>query len=128
MKILSISYLCAVCFLLAFLTDRLPLITLTNKISRLAKNSLGTIRSSTDSDEEKQKIILGNSLAIFVGSVKISAIVLLVLAIGYLLLLTANIFQFPLLNYAETKTGILVSIISFFLYFLLKKLYVRSRL
>jgi len=128
MKILPISYLGAVCFLLAFLVDRLPLITLANKISQLAKSSLGTIRSETANDEEKQKIILGNSLGIFVGSVKILAIVLLVLAIGYLLLLAANMFHYSLLNYAETKNGILVSSMFFFLYFLLKKLYVTSRL
>jgi len=128
MKILPISYLGAVCFLLAFLTDRLPIITLANKISRLAKNSLETIRSATADDEEKQKIILGNSLAMFVGSVKILALVLVVLAIGYLLLLAANIFHYGLLNYAETRSGVMLSFIFFFLYFLLKKLYVRSRL
>jgi len=128
MKILSISYLGAVCLLLAFLTDRLPLITIANKISQLAKNSLGTIRSATANDEEKQKIILSNSRGIFIGSVKISALVLLVLTLGYLLLLAANIFHYSLLTYAETKSGILVSFIFFFLYFLVKKLYVRSRL
>ena len=127
-----ISYVFAVFFILAFLADRLPLIKSINKLSMLGKISLTTISSDAMEDSEKQKLLLANSAEIFKLSLKIAALVLLVLAAGYLLVWAAdllNIVKSPLLfSFLDTVTGIVISIFAFSSWFLIKKIYARARL
>jgi hypothetical protein len=132
MKIVVFSYLYAVFFILAILSDRLPFFTIINNISRLSISSHQTIRSDIIEDSKKGKILLVNSFGIFKQSLKMAAFIMLVLACGFLLLLLSNNFQHlnyrVLLNYMITTDGLLLSMVSFFSYFLLKKLYVKIRL
>jgi len=132
MKIALISYLYAVFFILAFLADRLPFLTLIKKIPRLSKSSFQTIRSESIEDAKKQEILLANSLGIFKQSLKITACILLLAVCGLLLLLPGGIFLYlgfsGLLHSTITTEGLVISIASFFSYFLLKRLYVKIRL
>ena len=132
MKIIIISYLYVVFFILAILADRLPFLTIINNISRLSISSFQTIRSDIIDDSKKEKILLFNSFGIFKQSLKMTGFILLVSACGFLLLLLSGIFQHlsyrVLFVYMITTHGLLLSIISFFSYFLLKRLYVKIRL
>jgi hypothetical protein len=131
-KILLISYLGAVCFIVAFLADYLPFVTFTNKIVLLTRSSVRTMRSAMITDADKEKILLANSMAVFTRSVKLTGLTLLVLIIGCLLLFLTNVFKISdggfLLRYLETMHGLALSLISFTAYFLVKKIYVRIRL
>jgi len=131
-KILIISYLFAVCFVLAILADYLPFFTVINNISSLSKSSLQTIRSAIIDDSKKQETLLGNSLSIFKQSFKLTAFILLILASGFLLLILSRFvthlgFQ-VLFDYLKTIDGFVLSILSFSSYYLLKKLYGKIRL
>jgi len=132
MKIVIISYLYAVFFILAFLADRLPFLTIINNISRLSRDSFQTIRSAIIEDSKKQEILLANSLGLFKQSLKMTGLILLVSACGFLLLLLSGVFRHLnyriLFDYMMTTYGLLLAIISFFSYFLLKRLYVKVRL
>src|SRR5277367_210289 len=128
MKIVIISYLYAVFFILALLADRLPFLSIINNISRLSKGSFQTIRSDIIDDSKKQEILLANSFGLFKQSLKLTGLILLVSACGFLLLLSGGVFK-PLsyrilFDYTMTTYGLLLAIISFFSYFLLKRLYV----
>jgi hypothetical protein len=129
MKIVIISYLYAVFFILAFLTDRLPFRGIISNISRLGKNSFQTIESDDIEDSNKQGILLANSFGLFKQSIKIAGLIFLVSVCGFLLLLLGGVFQNLnyriLFDYMVTTYGLLLSIISFFSYFLLKRLYVK---
>lgn len=132
MKVTIISYLYIVFFILAFLADRLHFLSIISNISRLGKSSFQIIRSDAIEDSKKQEILLTNSFGLFKQSLKIAGLILLVLVCGFLLLVLWAIVQN--LNYrilvddVMTVYGLLLSIISFFSYFLLKKLYVKIRL
>ncbi|HZY38434.1 MAG TPA: hypothetical protein VFE53_17370 [Mucilaginibacter sp.] len=132
MKAVLISYIFVVSIILAVLADRLPLIKSIGKISALGKISLKIIHSKEIDDTEKQKLLLANSAVIFTQSLKIAALVILVLAVGYLLVLAGDftrILKRPvLLKYMESVPGISISIIAFLAYFLIKKIYDRTRL
>jgi hypothetical protein len=129
---LLISYVFAVFFILALMVDRLPLIKFINEISMLSKTSFTTIGSNTMEDSEKQKLLLTNSASIFKLSLKIATLILLVVAAGYLLMLAGdllNIVKSPLLfSFLDTVPGIVISILAFSSWFLIKKIYVRARL
>jgi len=130
--IVLISFTYAVFFMLAFVADLLPLIKFTRQISTLTKMSVKTIGSVSLTDSEKQRILLGNSSQIFKQSLKIGAIVVLILVIGYLIMLVANFFQLVkravFFNFVESIGGITVSVLAFCSYFLIKRVYVRARL
>jgi hypothetical protein len=132
MKIVIISYLYAVFFILAFLVDRLPFLSIINAISQLSKSSVKTIRSDIIEDSEKQQILLANSFGLFKQSLKMTGLILLVSACGFLLLLLSGVFRHLnyriLFDYMMTTFGLLLAIISFFSYFLLKRLHVQVRL
>ena len=130
MALISCTYV--LFFILAFVADRLPLIKIMRKISALGKVSLETIGSTHIPDTEKQKILLANSGTIFKQSLIMIALVLLVLGIGFLLTLGADVLGIvkrPILfDYLDSATGIIISVVSFGSYFLLKKIYARARL
>ncbi len=132
MKIVIISYLYAVFFILAILADRLPFLSIINNISRLSKGSVHTIRSDAIEDSEKQRILLTNSFGLFKQSLKLTGLILLVSVCGFLLLLLSRVFKHlsyrVLFDYMMTTYGLLLAFISFFSYFLLKRLYVKVRL
>jgi hypothetical protein len=132
MKIVIISYLYVVFFILAFLADRLPFLTIINSISRLSKGSFQTIKSDIIEDSKKQEILLSNSFGLFKRSLKMVGLILIVSICGFLLLLLSGVFKHLnyriLFDYMITAYGLLLSIISFFSYFLLKRLYVKIRL
>jgi len=132
MKIGIISYLYIVFFIVAALVDYLPFLPAIKKTSLLGFNSLQTISSNNIEDSEKMKILLANSLNIFKQSLKMLALIILVAFSGYILLLLSVVFKSlsytVLLNYVITLNGLVLSVVSFFSYFLLRKLYVKIRL
>lgn len=132
MKIVIISYLYAVFFILAFLADRLPFLSIINNISQLSKSSIKTIRSDIIGDSEKQEILLSNSFGLFKQSLKMTGLILIVAACAFLLLLLSGVFRHLnyriLFDYIITTHGLLLAVISFLSYFLLKRLYVKVRL
>ena len=132
MKIFIISYLYAAFFILAVLVDRLPFVATINSISLLSKNSFQTINSVIIEDSKKQEILLANSFDIFKQSLKLAGFVILVMFCGLLFLCLVGIFNYlmalALLDYLETISGIVISVISFSSWFLVKKLYVKIRL
>jgi len=127
-----ISYIGAIFFSLAFLSDQLPLIKFLRKISTLSKMSLKTIGSEIVEDGEKQKLLLANSAGIFKLSAKLASLVLLVLAIGFQFVLIGDFLGIvktkALFAYLETVTGMVVSVLAFCSYFVFKKIYARARL
>jgi hypothetical protein len=132
MKAGIIIYLYFVFFGSAILADHLPFLPIIRKASFLGANSLQIIRSNSINDSEKQRILLGSSWDIFKQSLKLLAFIVLVAVIGYVLLLLSVIFK-PLncrilVQYLITFDGLVLSVISFFSYFLLKKLYGKIRL
>ena len=127
-----ISEVSVIFFVMAFLADRLPLMKYIRKVIELNRISFDIIGSGNTGDADKQKLLLANSAAIFVQSLKLSGSVLLVLAAGCLLILAGNFFNIVttsvLLAYLETITGIVISVLAFCFYFLIKKIYDRARL
>lgn len=132
MKVLMLSYLFAVFFILALLSDFLPFSAIIKSILLLNKNSFQTISSADVADSEKQSILLANSANIFKQSAKLLGLILLLIAFSFLLFLLSGIFQpmgyKTLLNDLITMEGVVISVLAFVAYFLLKKLYVKVRL
>jgi hypothetical protein len=131
-KTLLISYFCGVCFVVAFLADQLPLAPFARKIMQLTKSSIQTMGSALIADAEKSKILLANSLAVFIRSAQLSGLLLVVLLAGALLLFSADLVELNngsfLLRYLATMHGILLSVFCFACYHVVKKLYARPRL
>ena len=132
MKIGVISYLYIVFFILAILVDRLPFLPVIKKTSLLGINSVQTIKSDSLSDSEKQRLLLDNSFNIFKQSLKMLALIILIAIVAYALLMLSILFN-PLnyrvlIKYLATINGLILSLVSFFSYFLLKKLYVKIRI
>ncbi|MDB5130962.1 MAG: hypothetical protein JWR02_711 [Mucilaginibacter sp.] len=132
MNFAVISYLYIVFFVIAYLADYLPFFPLIKNISSLNKVSIQTIRANNIDDPEKEKILLNNSLQLFKQSLKLLGLVGVIALFGFVLLLASNVFrslnQDILLRYIATLPGLLLSVIAFATYFLLKKLYVKIRL
>ncbi|HWZ15295.1 MAG TPA: hypothetical protein VNW95_08650 [Mucilaginibacter sp.] len=126
------GYLYVVFFAIACLVDYLPFIPLIKTISSLSMGSMHTIRSDDISDTEKEKLLLKNSLQLFQQSLKLLGFVVLIAICGFILLFVSRLFKSlnyaVLLNYMVTLYGLLLSVIAFFSYFLVKKLYVKVRL
>lgn len=126
------GYLYIVFFAIACLVDYLPFIPLIKNISLLSNASLQTIRSDEIDDPEKEQILLKNSLQLFKQSLNLLGFVVLIAICGFLLLCVSGVFNSlnyaVLLNYMVTLSGLLLSVIAFATYFLLKKLYVKVRL
>lgn len=132
MDLIAIIYLFTVFFLIAWMADRLPFIKAVRTITKLSRISLETIQAEEIDDSAKQGILLGNSFGILKQSLMIiafTALLLLILVICF----KASVLIKPLsFNYLTgfliSFTGIMVSIVSFLSYFLLKKLYGRFSL
>jgi hypothetical protein len=129
---IALIYLFIVFFLVAWLADRLPFMKTVGGINRISRNSLQTIQSESIDDAAKQGILLRNSLGILKHSLLIIAFTAL-LVILLVICLEASIFIKPLnsaylTGYLISINGILLSIVSFLTYFLLKKLYGRFRI
>jgi hypothetical protein len=131
MNIAVIGYLYVLFIILAFLADRLPFLPLVKSITLLGMSSLKTIRSVMVTDSQKEKLLLANSLSIFIQSLKIIVFITLIVVCGLLLLL---IISFMSLNYTDlvgyviTFKGLVLSATAFLTYYLLKGLYVKIRL
>ena len=131
MELIAIIYLFLVFLLIAWAADTIPFIKTVKRISGLSKSSLETIQSEKIDDSAKQGILLSNSLGIMKHSMLI--ILYTVLLIGILLFfLKVSVFITPmnfdyLTNYLISLSGIILSIVAFLSYFILKKLYVRLR-
>ena len=126
---IAIIYLFIVFFLAAWLADSLPFMKTVGGINRISRNSLETIQSKSIHDAEKQDILLRNSLEILKHSLFIIASTALIVIL-LVICLEASIFIKPLnsdylTEYLISINGILLSIVSFLSYFLLKKLYGR---
>ena len=126
---IAIIYLFIVFFLAAWLADSLPFMKTVGGINRISRNSLETIQSKSIHDAEKQDILLRNSLEILKHSLFIIAFTALIVIL-LVICLEASIFIKPLnsdylTEYLISINGILLSIVSFLSYFLLKKLYGR---
>ncbi len=131
MEIPVIIYLFIIFFVIALIVDILPFIKIMKTISSLSRISLETIRSMNMEDEAKQKILLANSFAMLKESLKIIAFTAVLTGLLFLCLLLADFIK-PLsydhlTAYMLTYSGIILSVISFLSYFLVKKLYVRFR-
>ncbi len=132
MDLIAIIYLFIVFFLIAWVADRLPFIKAVRNISKLSRISFETIQAEDMDDSAKQGILLGNSFGILKQSLLIIALTALLLLILFLcfkasMLLNPLSFNY-LTGFLISFTGILVSIVSFLSYFLLKKLYGRFSL
>lgn len=132
MDLIAIIYLFIVFFLIAWVADRLPFIKAVSHISKLSRISFETILSEETDDSAKQAILLGNSFGILKQSLLIIAFTALLLLILFLCLKVSVIVNPLNFNYLTgfliSFAGIIVSIVSFLSYFLLKKLYGRFRL
>lgn len=132
MEQIATIYLFVVFVLIAWMADTIPFIKTARSISGLSQSSIRTIQSEKIDDSEKQGILLGNSLGIMKHSILI--IFYTVALIGILLFflkvsefITSLNFDY-LSNYLISLEGIIISIVAFLSYFLIKKLYVRFRL
>jgi len=119
--------------LLAVIADNLPFLTAIKEILQSGASSFETIRSKDMEDIKKEKILLANSLGMFMQSLKIIAFILLVVACGALLILIISAFYRSvsfgfLIDYTISVNGLIISVAAFFSYFLIKKLYVKIRL
>ena len=132
MELIAIIYLFVVFMLIAWAADTIPFLKTAKLISGLSQSSFKTIQSEEMDDSAKQDILLGNSL----GIMKYSLLIILftaVLIAMLLLFLKISVFISPLnfdylSNYLISLSGVILSIVAFLSYFLLKKLYVRFRI
>jgi hypothetical protein len=132
MNLIAIFYSFIVFFLVAWLADRLPFIKTAGAINRISRNSLQTIQTESIKDSEKQGILLRNSLEILKYSLLIIAFTVL-LVVLLVICLEASVFIKPLnpaylTDFLISIQGILLSVLSFLSYFLMKKLYGRFRI
>lgn len=129
---LLVSYLFVVFFFMAFVTDCLPFVVGIKNISQLALKAVEIIQSTQIDDSKKEKLLLANSFSMFKQSFKILLFVVIIALAGFLLVLLSVSFNAinykALLCYMITFNGILIPVISFISYFILKKLYVKIRL
>jgi hypothetical protein len=120
-------------FLLAVIADTLPFLTVVKSILQLGTSSFETMRSKDMEDIQKEKILLANSLGMFIQSLKIIALILLVVICGALFIYIISVFYRSLsfgflIDYTISVNGLIISVAAFFSYFLIKKLYVKIRL
>ena len=132
MEFIAIIYLFVVFMLIAWAADTIPFLKTARSISGLSQSSMQTIQSDHIDDSEKQRILLNNSLGIMKHSMLI-IFYTIVLIVILLFFLKGSVFITPLnfdylSNYLISLSGILLSIVAFLSYFLLKKLYVRFRI
>ena len=132
MELIAFIYLFLVFMLIAWAADTIPFIKTAKLIAGLSQSSLKTIQSEEMDDSAKQSILLRNSLGIMKHSILI--ILFTAVLIGLLILfLKISVFISPLnfdylSNYLISLSGIILSIVAFLSYFILKKLYVRFRI
>lgn len=132
MELIAIIYLFVVFMLIAWAADTIPFLKTAKLISDLSQSSLKTIHSQEMDDSAKQGILLGNSLGIMKHSILIILFTAVLIAL-LILFLKISVFISPLnfdhlSNYLISLSGIILSIVAFLSYFLLKKLYVRFRI
>ena|SRR5579872_3863496 len=132
MSFAIISYLYTVFFVIAWLVDLLPFFSVVKNISLVSWQSMQTIKSNDIDDSEKEKILLTNSFKLFKESLKLLGFITIIAVAGFALLLASKAFKpsnyTTLLKYTLTLYGLLLSVIAFLSYFVLKKLYVKVRL
>jgi hypothetical protein len=115
------------------MADNLPFLTAIKGILQSGASSFETMRSKDMEDIQKEKILLANSLGMFIQSLKIIAFILLVVICGALFIYIISVFYRSLsfgflIDYTISVNGLIISIAAFFSYFLIKKLYVKIRL
>lgn len=131
MELVGIIYLFIVILLIAWAADTIPFIKTAKRISETSQSSIKTIQSNLLDDSVKQGILLKNSLDIMKYSLLIVFYTALLVAV-LLFLLKVSAFISPLnfdylSKYLITYSGIILSIVAFLSYFLIRKLYVRFR-
>lgn len=126
-----IIYLFIVVFITGILVDVLPFLKIIKNVSVLGKKSASTIQATDIHDDEKQKILLSCSMGIFKESFKIAFFTLVILGFVYLAFLLGDYIETlsfdKLVEYSITLPGIIVSLVAFFAYFGVKKLYGKFR-
>ncbi len=132
MKTEVIGYLYFVFLIIAALSDRLPFFSSIRLVSSLTIDSVQTIKSTSLEDTQKEKFLLANSFNILKNSLILLGYILLLVLLGFILLLFSEFIKLlklsVLLSSIPTLMGLVVSIISFFSYYLIKKIYVKVRL
>ncbi len=132
MNIAVISYLYVVFLAIAWLIDCLPFLGVMKNISLSTHVSLQIIKSNDINDSEKQKMLLDNSFVLFKRSLTLLGFIVGIGACGLMLLFAGELLKFfsysALLKFIATLPGFLLSVIAFFSYFFIKKLYVKVRL
>lgn len=128
----ELAYLYVVFLVLALAADLLPFLSTIKNISILTISSGFTIRATDIEDSKKQNILLRNSLGIFKNSLILIGLIFLVLAFGGFLFWISEIFKplnyWVLFDRLLTLSGLLITLLAFLSYFLLRKMYVRFRL
>lgn len=119
-------------FFVAFLVDCLPFIPLIRKMGETSSNSLQIIKSEDIEDSEKEKMLLSNSLKMFGGSAKILGLLIVtsvfVVLLVWLICIVLKINYHEIIAFSISIPGLIISVVSFTSYFLLKKLYGKLRL
>jgi len=132
MELTAIIYLFIIFLLIAWAADTIPFIKTAKRISGLSQSSLKTIQSEDLDDTAKQSVLLQNSLGIMKHSILIILYTAILIAL-LLFFLKVSEFISPLnfdylSNYLISLNGIILSLVGFLSYFLLKKIYVRLRI
>jgi magnesium-transporting ATPase (P-type) len=131
MSLAVISYLFVVFLTVALLVDIFPFFALIKKVSALSKHSYQIINAANLDDEKKQSQLLFNSFNIFKVSIQILGLIIVIGVYTYLLLIIGAVFKplsFQMLNNAALSVpGLILSVVAFASYFLLKKLYGKFR-
>lgn len=125
MEMIAGIYVFFVFFLLAILTAYLPFLSIIRLINGASRNSLTIIQSAELEDETKQKILLSNSLIILKNSLFIIGLTA-ILALLLITFLEVSVLIKPLspsylTNFLLSISGILISLLSFLSFFLIKK-------
>jgi len=131
MNLVANSYLFGVFFIAAVLSDILPFVATIKSVSLLSRNSYRVILSPDLDDSEKQASLLKSSLNILKESIKLTALIALVIVCGYFILRAGAVVKPLSFNVLITAlvsfTGLAVSLLAFMVYYVLKKLYVKFR-
>jgi hypothetical protein len=124
-----------ICFVTFFLSaiffDKLPMIESMRRISVIGKKSLFTISVRSGSDLRKEKLLRHYSSLMFLESLRISIYIAMVLAatVGIYSILSLVFMKGGIeFEYLVTLRGIVVTLIAFSSFFLIKYLYGRKRI
>jgi hypothetical protein len=130
---MTIYFVVSVIFIFSSLIfDKLPFLKSLTKINSLNRRIIYALKSKTASDYRKEQILKQYSLLLFVESIKIALMVFVTSFVVFLLLYVSSRFILSensnIFNFIVTVQGGIVSVLSFIVYYLFKKVYVKIRL